>query len=277
MKQLILNTFLIIGLLGTGSHTVAKPNGGGKGKLIWGFSEYAPFKIKQEDGTYSGIDVYILEEIASQLGLELEIVECPFKRCLKYIETGRVDVMTALGLRPEREVFVDYVYPPYYSKNAKAFYTKKGSSVHIKKYEDIYDYRIGVKNGVRYFPRFDTDPKIVKESVNTVPINMSKLVEGRVDAIINTEIQMDYLIIKHDFVGKFNKAPYAVEKGRDFIGVSKKTKHPGIKEKIEKIVLKMVVSGAVDVIINKFFADITEQMKAQKPSEPKKPSPPLAH
>jgi polar amino acid transport system substrate-binding protein len=223
--------------------------------LVWGFSIYPPFKFKTEDGVRNGIDLYILKEVTKKLGIKLAIVDCPFNRCLKYIESGKIDVMTSLALREERKKFISYVNPPYYTKHTKSFYMRKDSNVKIEKYEDIYKYSIGVKSAVRYFEQFDLDNKIKKEAVGTVELNLTKLIEGRIDALINTTIQLDYLIIKNGYSDKFRKSKFSYQKGEDFIGMSKKSKFISIKHKIDKIVKEMIASGEVDQIVAKFFSD----------------------
>jgi polar amino acid transport system substrate-binding protein len=228
--------------------------------MVWGFSDYPPFKYK-EDGEYKGIDVLLMNDIAESLGVKIEYVECPFKRCLELMKSGRIDFMTAIGMRDDRKDYVDFIFPPYNEKNAKVLYFKKGSAVKIDKFEDMYKYSIGVKNGVSYFPRFDEDNKIDKQVVNEVEINLRKLEQSRIDAAMNTEIQMDYLILKLGYEGVFEKSLYRDESGMDFIGISKKSKYAARKKEIESIVDSMVKSGHTKAVVAEFFVEIQNQMK----------------
>lgn len=229
-----------------------------KAELIWGFSVYPPFKYK-EDGEYRGIDVRLMRRIVDRLGLKLKFVDCPFKRCLSLIEEGKVDVMTALGLREEREKYVEYVYPPYNVDNKKAFYVRNGSDVEIKAFEDLYKYKIGVKTGVRYFPKFDQDEKIQKEEVYKVVHNLKKLKAGRIDAAVNTQIQMDYLIIEHGFDGKFHTTEYSGEPGRDFIGISKKSPFANRADEFGELIKDLRSSGEMSLIVDRFFDMVRKQ------------------
>lgn len=232
-------------------------------EIVWGFSEYPPFKYT-EDGVHKGIDVMVMEEVAQKLGVKIKFYDCPFKRCVEALKDGDVDFMTAFGLREERKVFAEFVYPPYNQKNAKVLYIKKGSKVRIDKYEDLYKYTIGVKNGVSYFPRFDKDERIKKEVVNEVEMNLRKLDQGRIDAAINTEIQMDYLIIKNGFDQSFVKSKFRDETGEDYIGVSKKSALIKRKKEIDKIVADMVQSGRTKEIVSEFFNLVRRQYQAKK-------------
>lgn len=228
--------------------------------IVWGFSDYPPFKYV-EDGNYKGIDVLLMQEITRRLGLTLKYYECPFKRCLELMKTGAIDFMTAIGLREERKAYVEFVFPPYNEKNAKVLYLKKNSGVRIDSYEDMYKYKVGVKNGVSYFPRFDGDKKINKEVVNEAEINLRKVEQGRIDAAMNTEIQMDYLIIKHGFDGVFEKSGFRDESGMDFIGISKKSKFAARKSEFEAIVADLVKAGRTKAIVGEFFDQIRAQAR----------------
>jgi polar amino acid transport system substrate-binding protein len=235
--------------------------------IVWGFSDYPPFKYV-ENGTYQGIDVLLMKEIAKRLGLTLKYYECPFKRCLELMKTGGIDFMTAIGLRDDRKDFVDFVFPPYNEKNAKVLYLRKNSGVSIKVFEDLYKYSIGVKNGVSYFPRFDQDDKINKQVVNEAEINLRKLEQGRIDAAINTEIQMDYLIIKHGFDHVFEKSVFRDESGADYIGISKKSKYAARKAEFEAIVADLVKSGRTKAFVHEFFDEIRAQARQKIKSAP---------
>ena len=242
--------------------------------MIWGFSDYPPFKYK-EDGEYKGIDVLLMNDIAESLDVKIVYYDCPFKRCLELMRSGRIDFMTAIGMRDDRKDYVDFIFPPYNEKNAKVLYFKKGSKVKIDTFEDMYKYSIGIKNGVSYFPRFDEDKKIDKQVVNEAEMNLRKLEQNRIDAAMNTEIQMDYLILKHGYEGAFEKSTYRDESGMDYIGISKKSKFAARKKEIESIVDGMVKNGHTKAVVAEFFVEIQNQMKRfPNPVDPGSPAKP---
>lgn len=230
-------------------------------QLIWGFSEYPPFKYV-ENGEHKGIDLLLMREVASRMQLDLQIVDCPLKRCLALMQSGQIDVVTALGLRPERQQFIHFIRPPYNVDNRKAFYIRQGSPVQIDRWEDIYRYVIGVKNGAGYSPRFDSDPKIRKEGVDAVEQNLRKLAQGRLDVVINTEIQFEFLALKMGLDGKFAKTQFAVESGQDYIGLAKKSPLSQRRLEMQRIVQTLVAGGYMRQIRDQFFAMVRREVAA---------------
>ncbi|HEX2974963.1 MAG TPA: transporter substrate-binding domain-containing protein [Bacteroidales bacterium] len=222
-------------------------------RLIFAFSEFGPFKF-MKDNHPNGLDVQLLREIARKLNMRMEFVECSFARCMEFLKTGEADVVTSLQRRPDREEYIRFIEPPYLTKSAKRFYVRKGYGWRIKKHEDLYGMRIGVKRGVAYFPRFDSDSKILKEAVNDAFLNLKKLEKGRIDAFINTESEGDFLIKKGGFEGAFEKAPYTFNEKCDvYIGLSKKSKlMPQIRE-IETITAKVVTADLIRDLERKAF------------------------
>ncbi len=158
------------------------------------YTEYAPYRMTRQNGTKYGIDIDFLNELASRLGHTVQYVDCPFERGLSSMQTGKVDLMTGMLSNSEREEYMYFVEPAYRKASAKVFYIKAGSGISIERQEDLYGKQVGVIGGVSYYPAFDLDPRISKECVITFAQNIKKLVNGRVDVIIQTEIVGDYML-----------------------------------------------------------------------------------
>lgn len=200
-----------------------------------------------------------MKELSSRLGIAIKYYECPIKRCLELMKSGSIDFMTAIGNRDGRDAYIEFLSPPLNENNAKVLYIKKGSSVKIDKYEDLYKYKIGTKMGVSYFPKFDSDTKINKEAVTDVDFNLNKLRESRIDAAMNTEVQMDYLIILKDLDGQFEKAKYREEFGEGLLGISKKSPLLNRKADIEKVLLEMKKSGKLKLFESEYIEEFRQR------------------
>jgi polar amino acid transport system substrate-binding protein len=234
-----------------------------KKELVVPISEFSPWKMINGN-RFHGIDVDILHKMAERLDIKLRFIKCPFARCLEHMKEGKADFMSSLLKRPEREVFIRYLEPPYYN-DRKVFYVLKGKSQILKRYEDLYDIRVGVKRKVKYFPRFDKDTKINKKDVTDVIQNIEKLALGRIDALINSETQGDYLVAISGFKDKFEKAQ-VIFKGYDPVhfGISKRSKFFSQAADFEKVLAQMIEEGQIDTIKRHFMSQVVVRKPTKK-------------
>lgn len=222
-----------------------------KNELVVPISEFSPWKMTAGD-RYFGIDIEILRKMAERLGLRLRFISCPFARCLEHMKEGKADLITSLLKRPDRQIYIHYLQPPYHN-DRKVFYVLKGKSHVLQRYEDLYNLRVGVKRRVKYFARFDQDPKIRKEEVTDVIQNMEKLAMGRIDTFINSETQGDYLIAISGFQHQFDKAEVTFE-GYDpvYFGMSKRSQFVPRANDFERILIQLLEEGQIESVKREF-------------------------
>ncbi len=222
-------------------------------ELIVPVEHFPPWIIVEQEEV-TGINIELIKEVARRAGLTLTFKICPWKRCLKMMETGEGDLMTSLLKRPEREAYMYYVEPPYKTKSTKTFYVKKGNGETIRSYEDLYALQIGVVRGTKYFEPFDSDPKLNKDGVASDVQNLRKLENGRLDGLIGTESNIDYLIFKQGLQGKFDKTTFRWDRKLDvYMAISKKSPYARQLQAFNDIVSDLVAEGYVNQIIESFY------------------------
>lgn len=220
--------------------------------ITLGSNHVPPFKIIQNNNL-SGINADILKEILKDTGLTLKITHCPWKRCLKELEEGRVDIFIGLFKSPEREKLFYFCDPPYKDRSDKAFYLRQGEGNLVQKYEDLYPLNIGVTRGYKNFERFDQDHKLKKTFVANHLQNVKKLAAGRIDVFVQTEVAADYLIKTEGYKGEIEKAPYKYDAvNPSYFVISRKSPHMEHIKKFEKNLRKFVLSQKYYEIIEKW-------------------------
>ena len=100
-------------------------------QLVYGVSNYPPFIII-EDKYISGIDVELINTMATCLNTEIRFFQAPWNRLLKMMEYGEIDMLSTVSRKTEREKYMRFVTPPY-MQGKKVFYILKGSG--IKRFE----------------------------------------------------------------------------------------------------------------------------------------------
>lgn len=201
-----------------------------------------------------GINVEVIERLAKRLDLKIRYTVCPWKRCLKLMEVGKLDLIPGVLKRPEREAYMDFLAPPYKSESNKAFYLNAVTDVSIQSYEELAPYTIGVLNGAKYFARFDSDEAIKKLIVSDNSQFIPMLSKKRLDAFVGTETQIDYYLYKNNLREHVSKAAYKFQQPTAVhLTLSKKSPHSGERARFEQALAQMVESGEVKRLIEEFF------------------------
>jgi polar amino acid transport system substrate-binding protein len=184
----------------------------------------------------------------------------PWKRALDMMEKGNADLISGILKSPERERYLIFLEPPYKTKSAKIFYVRKGEQQRIQEYEDLYQLKIGVQAGVRYFAPFDDDPKIRKEEAGDDLSNLRKLQHGRLDAVISTETQADYWIATQSLEDQFDKASYRYDYDLPvYFALSRQSSLAQHSAQFSRVIAELSDKGVFEKVIADYFRDLARQ------------------
>ena len=181
-----------------------------------GANHAPPYRILQ-GGEKTGLYVEIFEEIAERLGWEVHYREAPFRRVLRMVQQGEVDVMLGPLETEERAELMEFVAPAFPPERRLFFYLNKEHR--IERYADLYGRAIGVLEGASYFPRFDDDEDLLKEPAPRYENLMLMLQKGRVDVVIAPELVGLYTVEKLGL--DVEVSPFFVPGERSYIAVAK--------------------------------------------------------
>lgn len=227
----------------------ALPAAAGQDVLHVSFTRFPPWKIELEDGGYGGIDIELLKLVADRMDLELDIETYPWKRGLRMLETGEVDVVTSLLRRPDREKFAHFIEPPYVRQTNKAFYVLKGNERLVTRYENLANLRVGTFVGLKYFERFDNDQSLNKVPAREVDQIFDQLLQGRVETLIYTEAAGDFRLRQMGLEDEIVKAAYVYKKPQDvYFALSRKSMLAQRLDEFSRVLGDLVSEGAVERI-----------------------------
>ena len=210
------------------------------------FSEFPPYKVVKGE-QYAGIDTDLLREVAKRLNLNLAFKHGTFEECLEMMRQGKADVMTTLLRRPEREEYILFAQLRYRTRETKAFYMLTDSNVRVKKYEDIKGLKIGVKQGARYFPRFDNDGELNNIPARNTEANIRKLLAGEIDTFIDTRDEARYWLKALDLADAIRESGYSYELlDPVYVGISRKSPLAARAKAFQRALTKAVDEGALE-------------------------------
>ncbi len=103
---------------------------------------FPPFEFTNEDGDFVGIDVDIINAIAEDQGIDVEIQSLGFDAALLAVQSGQADgVIAGMSITDERKQSFDFSEPYFDADVTMA--VAKGSDV--KSYEDLAGKTVAVK------------------------------------------------------------------------------------------------------------------------------------
>ena len=125
----------------SGSQSSTSGSNTGAEKLVLGTSaDYPPFEfhvLQDGEDKIVGIDVFLAQQIAEDMGAELEISDMDFDMLLNLMNKGDVDmVIAAMELKDDRAAAADYS-DPYYTDEAPLIVVRKADLDQYKTLEDF--------------------------------------------------------------------------------------------------------------------------------------------
>ena len=162
-------------------------------RITIGIHHAPPLSYADNQARPSGLIIDILDVLAKELDFSLQIVPCPFSRCLKMVKEGKIDLLGELIYTEARAKELEYVFPAYMVLHSSfVFYALHNSDIKVENYQQLADKRIAVMRGAAYFSRFDQDESLQKVPVDTERVVVEMLLKGRVDLAISVEATADH-------------------------------------------------------------------------------------
>ena len=225
------------------------------GKLVMGTSaDYPPFEfhILDENGEDQivGIDVFLGEQIAEDMGMEFEVVHMDFNNLFTLLNQGQCDMVIAAaeidaeGVRPASSDYSD----GYYSDIPPKIVVKAGNEGSYASLEDFSGKIVGAQTST-------TKETIVKEnmpgaelaSMSSVIDLVNNLVYDKVDALVlDGAVADEYLASNPDLAAVNIDMSGFVEPYRVWVA---KCDPKGLLPSINETIAKVLSDGTMDGFI----------------------------
>ena len=118
-----------------------------KGKVVVGTeAQYAPYEFKDLDANFAGCDMWLAQQIADALGVELEVVDMSFDGIIPAVQSSQVDIgIAAFTVTEERAQVIDF--SEVYEKSPQAVIVKKGNEATYSTKESFAGQKVGAQKG----------------------------------------------------------------------------------------------------------------------------------
>lgn len=118
------------------------------GKIVVGTSaDYPPYEFRlldDEEGDIVGIDIDIANEIARELGVELEVRDILFSKLFMALEAGEIDMIIA-GIAPTEKRKDSADFSDVYYQAIQKLLIRKADTEKIKSIEDLRGKKVGIQ------------------------------------------------------------------------------------------------------------------------------------
>ena len=223
------------------------------GKLVLGLDDtFAPMGFRDDSGEIVGFDIDLAKEVASRMGVELEIKPIDWSSSILSLNKGDIDVLwNGVTINESRKEQINFS-KPYLNNRLIIVKPKDRNDINSK--EDLAGKVLGVQVGSND-EALQSDPisKKAKE-IRKYDVNVNAfldLMAKRIDAVIIDEVAAQYYISeeKADFVVVEN-SPLTEE----FYGIGFRKTDGQLLTEVDKILDEMKADGKAAEISQKWFA-----------------------
>lgn len=231
-------------------------------KLSLAVDHAPPYSQISEDGDITGAIVDIILAIQSQVPFKIELVPCPFPRCLKMLEDGEVNAMGGLIRTSQREDKMHFLMPPYMILSSSfVFYGRHDSELAVQNYGDLYGKKVAVMRGAAHFKRFDNDERLEKIEALSEKNAIDMLLKGRVDLVIAVEDTAEHsMSVLNQPINKLTKMSYRYSDViYGYLALSNHVKDTKLAAQIERHMLLLAQSGKLTELVAPYNLPPIEQ------------------
>ncbi|MFZ5569935.1 MAG: substrate-binding periplasmic protein [Thermodesulfobacteriota bacterium] len=139
------------------------------------------WRDKEHPEKIIGVAIELIEMAFADLGISVESRYVgPWKRTLKMLELGEIDMISGLYITEERKAAFQFVFPMFMT-DPSVIFVKKGAAFSFDKWDDLKGLTGGSRFGDSYGEQFDAFAKknLTIEQVTTFKMLYKKIEYGR--------------------------------------------------------------------------------------------------
>ena len=215
------------------------------GKLVVGTeAQYAPYEFKDMNANIVGCDIFLAQQIADALGVELEVVDMAFDGIIPAVQAGQVDLgIAAFTNTPERGEVIDF--SDIYEESLQYLVVATGNENVYTSKESLAGLKVGAQRGTiqsqlikKVFPDSELF-ELAKYPELAIEVQNGNIAGLVVDAAVG-----DSIVASSD--GKLVIANYTFDSKEANFGKSVVIKkgNPALVEEVNKVIEQVVADGS---------------------------------
>ena len=216
-----------------------------RGRLIVGTeAQYAPYEFKDMNANIVGCDIFIAEQIAEALGVDLEIVDMAFDGIIPAVQSGQVDIgLAAFTNTPERAEVIDF--SSIYEESLQYLVVAAGNEDVYTSAEALAGKQVGAQRGtIQSQLILKTFPDSQLFELAKYPELALEVQNGNIAGLVVDAAVGDSIIASSD--GKLVKANFTFDSKEALFGKSAVVKKGSsdFLQEVNKVIEQVVADGS---------------------------------
>lgn len=210
---------------------------------------YPPFNFKDpKTGQLTGYDVELARLIATRLGVKAQFFFIEWNAVLPAVAAGKVDAaISQVIITPQREQAFDFSAPYTYSRNQ--LIVRQNERATYTSLADLKGRIVGVHQGSVYEQQALAVAGVKVKPYPAVPEKLQDLAFGRVDAVLDDSLMVDYLLKTSALPIKAGPRLGQVERS----GIAMRKGNPQFRTAIDRILAQLRDDGTLSGLAVKWF------------------------
>lgn len=220
-------------------------------------THFKPQFYQDANNQWQGMSVELAKAIVEEADCSVSYQPLTWKRALRQLKYGGLDMMLNVSATKEREKFLHFIGP---LRDETMIIVTSKSLADVTSFEDIkrLPKNVGVLRGAFYGEKFakeiryNSDFAAKFEVADSTSINIEKLKNGRISGFLNDKYNAVHIIQKRLSKADYRIQPLIINTDDIFIGLSKKSVNLALKKRLQQALDRAVEKGTISAILNKY-------------------------
>ena len=222
-----------------------------------GHEEWAPFEFSGNGETLKGINVEIHKAIAEKTGCDITWVKSPWKRLLRQVEQGELDVANTASITEERSAYANFS-TSYLSYEAVLFLGADDTAQYdsLRAFMDAGN-DIAIARGYAYGDEADT--LLAKdqyadqvEVMNKPELSVRMVAAGRIDGTIGNRYTLGYTAREDGVADKIRATDTVVQSDPVHFMFSKESVPQKVIDAYDEAITELKADGTIQKIVDDY-------------------------
>lgn len=221
-------------------------------------SDFPPYHSKREGQNWQGVTVDLAKEWVKRAGCELIIIELPWARSVKLLESGEIQLISHFTYTPERAEYAQFMGPHHIEKIAFIANNQVSKEVNEPGSLAKFNGEIGLTRGDKYGEKFD-EYVLNNELVNIKLVDIrnnrdriAMLQRGRLAGMFFDEMSAQHLLMSNTALNSDYGIRFSLQGSPVYWGVSYRYVSNDIRQALNQAWLYMHEHSLIEPIYAKY-------------------------